>query len=789
MKGWITKIAIGVFAAAVVIVSLTWFTVRSSLPQLDGTLVVEGVSAPVSIIRDRDGIPTISGENRYDVAYALGFAHGQDRYFQMDLIRRDAAGELSEVVGPPTLEIDKRKRLHRFRARAEAALASLTEHELNVLKSYAAGANAGLASLDAKPFEYYLLNVEPKPWAPEDSLLVAYAMFFDLHDERATRDQHRGMIAKVLTPEVLEWLDPPGTEWDVPLQGEEWEPADVPGPDVLSLRETAVTPVAFSEAGPPPVLGSNNWAVSGDLTENGRALVSNDMHLGLNVPNIYYRARLVVAGAEPVDVSGVTLPGQPLIIAGSNSHIAWGYTNSNGDWTDAVIIVPGEQPDTYKTPDGDLPFTTHVELIAVKGGDPVEFEVRETVWGPIDDRAMYPDGEIAISWIAHVTETINLGILQLESATSATAAMQIANTIAMPPQNFVVGDANGNIGWTIAGQIPARTDFDPNYPADWSTEHGWQGWVASENYPKVFNPESGRIWTANSRVVDGEELRLLGDSGYAFGARARQIRDGLFAKEQFTPQDMLDIQNDDRALYLAQWRELLLQVLADAGELDPELGELQRLVDEWIPRADAPSVGYRLVRAYRNEVRRQVFHALMEPVRRAYGEDLQLNASRQFDAPLWSMVKSKPRHLLPANIDSWDAFLLVAAEQVVNEMAEKGNGKLADRTWGEYNTARIRHPLSSAVPFLSDWLNMPAEPLRGDSDMPRAQGATWGASERFSVFPGDEASSLMQMPGGQSGHPMSDFYRRGHAAWVDGTAAPFLPGAASYELKLQPATR
>jgi penicillin amidase len=789
MKRWLVRIVTALLAASVILPSLAWLTVRASLPQLQGSIASTGIASPVTIVRDANGIPTITAENRQDLAYALGFAHGQDRFFQMDLIRRNAAGELSEIVGSATIGADKRKRLHRFRSRAQRALQSLTDHELSVLNHYADGANAGLASLDAKPFEYYLLNVEPEPWSAEDSLLVAYSMFFDLHDERATRDQQRGMIAKVLSTEVLEWLDPPGTEWDAPLMGEEWATDEIPGPELLSLRELSVTPVAFEEIGPPPVLGSNNWAVSGDLTESGRALVSNDMHLGLNVPNIYYRTRLLVTGAAPVDVSGVSLPGQPLIIAGSNGHIAWGYTNSNGDWTDAVLLTAGDQPGTYRTPDGDRSFESHIETIAVKGADPVELEVRETVWGPVDDRGMYPDGEIAISWIAHSIATVNLGILQLETATSASAAMDIANTIMMPPQNFVVGDKDGNIGWTIAGQIPARGEFDSNYPADWSEQHGWQGWVDGADYPRVFNPESGRIWTANARVVDGDYLKLLGDSGYAFGARARQIRDSLLARNTFTPQDMLDIQNDDRALYLAQWRELLLQVLAESGDLEAELAELRVLVQDWIPRATAPSVGYRLVRAYRNEVRSQVSHALMAPVREAYGDDLTVNTSRQFDAPLWSIVTTKPQHLLPANVDSWNDFLLTAARNVVREMEQNGNGNLGDRTWGEYNTARIRHPLSSAVPVLSDWLNMPAHPLDGDSDMPRAQGPTWGASERFSVYPGDEENSLLQMPGGQSGHPMSDFYRRGHAAWVTGDPAAFLPGQAQYELKLLPASR
>ena len=787
MKRWIVRLLTALFAASVVIVALAWLTLRASLPTLDGEVAVAGVKAPVSIVRDAAGIPTITATNRNDLAFALGYAHGQDRFFQMDLIRRDAAGELSAIIGQATVSADRRKRLHRFRSRAQAALKSLSAIELGVLESYARGANAGLASLDAKPFEYYLLGGEPEPWLPEDSMLVAYAMFVDLNDERARRDQQRGVIADVLSPEVLAWLDPLKTPWDAPMQGGIPAAMTIPGPDQLDLRNTELVAQAFSETGPPPVLGSNNWAVGGELTSSGRALVSNDMHLGLNVPTIYYRARLIATGSRAIDVSGVTLPGQPLVIAGSNGHIAWGYTNSNGDWSDAVLLTPGTAPATYRTPDGEIPIEVHAERIEVNGADAVEIEVRETVWGPIDDQSIIPDTDVAISWIAHHTDATNLGILQLETATTVAEALDIANRIVMPPQNFVVGDENGDIGWTISGQIPRRGDFDPGLPADWSEQHGWQGWLTPDEYPRIVNPESGRIWTANARVTDAEDLRVVGDSGYEFGARARQIRDSLFAKESFTAADMLAIQNDARAIYMAEWQGLLQDLLE--GSDDPGLAEYQRLISEWIPEAVPESVGYRLVRAFRNEVRRRMSDALLSRVRETLGPDVRLRPSRQFDAPLWSIITERPGHLLPANYQNWDEFLLDAVRAAQTGLVDDGAVQLEERTWGEYNAAAIRHPLSTSLPLFSAWLDMPSDPLSGDSNMPRAQGSTWGASERFSVSPGDEENSLLHMPGGQSGHPLSDFFRKGHAAWVYGEATPFLPGPARYELILSPVTR
>lgn len=789
MKRWIIRLLAGLLSAASVVVVLAWLTLRASLPDLDGEIATNRIESPVVIERDAAGIPTITASNRLDLAFATGFVHGQDRFFQMDLYRRDAAGELSEIIGAPTVVADRRKRLHRFRSRAGESVGNLLSGDLEILESYTDGVNAGLGSLGAKPFEYFVLGVEPEPWMPEDSFLVGYTMFLQLNDGRAMRDVRRGMAARILPPAVYDWIYPAGTPWDAPLVGEARAAASIPAADVFSLRDVRDTTPPAGEQGQPPLDGSNNWVVGGKLTASGRAIVSNDMHLGLDVPNVYYRARLIATDAPKRETSGVTLPGEPFIIAGSNSKVAWGLTNSYGDWSDAVLIRPGDEPNTYRTPDGDQLFKTYVEMIEVKGGDAVEHRVRETVWGPVADGVVYPGGEIAVSWIAHFTDLANLRMMDLETAGTVTQALDIANSMVMPPQNFVVGDAAGNIGWTIAGRIPVRANYNAMLPADWSEIHGWQGWLAADNYPRILNPDSGRIWTANARVVDGDALRIIGDGGYDLGARASQIRDGLFAKDLFEPEDMLAIQIDDRALFLERWQSLLLQVLDDAAVSNgPELREYYRLVKNWIPRAVPESVGYRLVRAFRLEVRLRVFHALMTPVREAYG-DVKLRMSNQFEAPLWSLVSERPEHLLPANYKSWNDLLMSAVHENLRYFDEKFDGPLADRTWGEHNTAMIRHPLSRALPALSNFLDMPREPLNGDIDMPKAQGRTFGASERFAVYPGDEANSLMHMPGGQSGHPLSDFYRRGHRDWAEGRPAPFLPGQAQHRLILRPSTR
>jgi penicillin amidase len=467
--------------------------------------------------------------------------------------------------------------------------------------------------------------------------------------------------------------------------------------------------------------------------------------------------------------------------------VAWGFTNSYGDWTDAVVVRSAGSDDTYLTPDGPRGIETFTETINVKDGDAESLVVRETIWGPILEGGADSDVDIAVSWTGHHADAVNIRQLDLEQVKTVEEALDVANRMGIPPQNFVCGDALGNIAWTIAGRIPVRGNFDARLPADWSEHAGWLGWQSPEDYPRIVNPESGRIWTANARVVDGAALDIVGRGGYDLGARARQIRDELFARNDFKPDDMLGIQTDDRAIFLERWHELVIDILDDqAVEDNPARQEYRDLARNWAPNASVDSVGYRLVRAFRVEVRGRVFEMLMTPVREKFGPDVQLRISNQFEAPLWSLLQARPPHLLTADYDSWRDLMLAAVDQNISYFAESYDGQLADRSWGERNTAAIRHPLSSAVPFLSGWLDMPADQMSGDSNMPKALGPAFGASERFAVSPGDERNAYLHMPAGQSGHPMSDFYRAGHEDWVMGRAAPFLPGKAAYTLTLTP---
>jgi penicillin G amidase len=769
---------------ALAAVAIGYGVLRASLPGLAGSLREPGLTAAVIITRDSLGVPTITAANRTDLAYATGFVHAQDRYFQMDLSRRLAAGELSELFGPVALGQDRNTRLFRFRTLAREVIAQATPAQRAVVEAYALGVNAGLARLSSRPWEYWLLGQRPGSWAAEDTVLVEYAMWWDL--------QANGLRREILRREIntrlggaecaagwkcaLAFLYPAGTSWDAPdvASGVEDRAAEaLPASDVLDVRDATAAGAAGSTRLPPA--GSNSWAVAGGLTATGAALIANDMHLVQRVPPVWYRARLQTLAGDgaALDLNGVTLPGAPLLVAGSNGHVAWGFTNSYGDWLDVERLACD-----------DVALNVVQEEIRVKGGAAVQLQVRSGPAGVL----LRADPEQHVcwfgAWLAQLPAATNMNLMSLERATSVAEVLALAPAIGIPHQNLVVGDAQGHIGWTIAGRIPEDSGA--------ARARAVSAWTTPDDHPRIVDPPTGRIWTANARVAaEPRQQQLIGGdkmalgAEYDLGARAGQVRDDLLALSgTVTPADMLRIQLDDRAQFLARWRMLLLSVLdATAIRDHPQRAEFRRLVSEWDSRAGTGSVGYRLVRSWHDEVQASVWMMLLAALKVPPADDFAPPA--QFEGPLWQMVTAQPLHLLARDYASWPEFLLARVDAASSDL-RRTCAQLRDCTWGRYNTVRVRHPLSRALPWFASFLDMPTVELPGDHDMPRVQNGAFGASERFAVSPGHEAQGYFHMPGGQSGHPLSPYYRAGFMQWALGMPLPFLPGAAEHTLTLTP---
>ena len=796
-RAWTLRILAALAALALLVLLGAWLILRASLAQLDGRVEAAGLAAPVTVARDAAGVPLIRGAHRPDLAYATGFVHAQERYFQMDLLRRTAAGELAELFGPRALPLDRARRLHRFRARAAAALAALAPPERAFLERYVAGVNDGLRRLGAQPFEYLLAGSPPAVWRAEDSLLVVWAMYIDLQGSQEPRELARGWLRANSDEDQLAFLLPTATHWDAPIDAAIDAAPAPPGTPPLPPSapawwgRPAAKAVQLAAIDADSAVGSNNYAIAGSRSTTGAAIVADDMHLGLQLPNIWYRLALAYPDGQGRErrLVGVTLPGAPpLIIAGSNGKVAWGFTNSYGDYLDLVeLAVDDAHPGQVRTPAGWERPVERVETIAVKGAPAERLAVRETSFGPI--RAVGTK-RYALHWVAHAPGAVNLNHLLLEGAPTVDAALSVVASDGIPAQNFVAGDAQGNIGWTIAGRLPRRTGegAGASFPLQPAGAPTWDGLLPPEAYPRIVNPPGGQLWTANSRPLMGPGSALLGDGGFDLGARSRQLGERLRGLGERTDVPRaFAVALDDRALFIAGWRARALRVLdASATRDHPRRAEFRRLLEtSWDGRASVDSSAYRLARNFMWALHDLLFGGANDSMAAFEPKATMGLANPRWPAVVARLLDEAPPAWLPPGMRDWRSVQLAAIDRAIADLDREGV-PLAKATWGARNTAAFAHPIALAVPFLDGWLGVPRDPLPGDAHMPRVAGPKFGQSERMTVSPGREEEGLYNMPGGQSGHPLSPFFLRGHAEWVRATPVPLLPGPARTTLTLAP---
>jgi penicillin amidase len=790
LKRWSLRILMTVAGVLALALLAVWLFLRASLAQLDGTRHVPGLAGAVSVARDDYGVPLLQGSNRLDLAYATGFIHAQDRFFQMDLLRRAGAGELAELFGTRALALDKGHRLHRFRARAEQVLGSMPAADRQFIDRYVAGVNDGLQALGARPFEYALIGTTPRAWSAADSLLVVDAMFFDLQGSQEARKLARGWMIEHTDAAQRGFLLLDASEWDAPLDAAAPVAAAPPTPPTPATappwwgRHRVNTPLRTASSEFIDAVGSNNWAVAGSRNRaGGGAIVSDDMHLGLQLPTTWYRLALQFPDADgkPRRMVGLTLPGTPPLLAvGSNGHVAWGFTNSYADLLDLVALeVDPADPARVRTPNGWETVASHEETILVKGAPAHRMVVRDSSLGPLREAG---GRTWAIHWIAHLPGALNLNLRKLEAADTLDEALAAAPTIGIPAQNFVAGDDKGNIGWTITGMLAHRGSA--NGAAGAVT---WDGALAPADYPRIVNPANGQLSSANNRQLMGPGAQLIGDGGFDLGARGRQVRDDLLALGARTDvQAVYGVTLDDRAVFMAGWRNRAIAAL-DAAAVNgkPQRAEFLRLLQTgWSGRASVDSTGYRLARGFMWALYDLLFDGANVQMATLDDKAGMNVASARWPVVVARLLDERPAAWLPAGYPDWRSLELAAIDKTISQLTGAGR-PLAEATWGERNTAAIAHPISMAAPALTRFLAAPADQLPGDANMPRVAGRNFGQSERMTLTPGKEEQGVFNMPGGQSGHPLSPFFLRGHEAWVAGKTLPLLPGAAVHTLRFE----
>ena len=633
-------------------------------------------------------------------------------------------------------------------------------------------------------------------------MLVVYAMYFQLNDETGSRESTRGMIRDLLGEAAFDFLAPLGDGWDAPIFGEPYGPAPVPGPESLDLRAAAAAPAAArgrgarSTAGPADAVGQQQ--LGGRRRAHRRTAARcwpTTCTCRCRCRNIWYR---VVAGlprsgaAASAGSPASPCPARPAVVVGSNGDVAWGFTNSYGDWVDLVVLEPdpADPEGSYLTADGPLPFGRHLEVVRVKDGADQSLEVLETIWGPVIDTD-HRGRRRALRWIAHDPRGG-----ELRAAAARGRATDVDEAIAdRQPDRRAAAELRRRRRRRAhrldraSGPIPRRFGHDGRTPVE-----------LGGGRPRLGRlPRPGRVPARRrpARRPDLDRQRPRGRAAtmmariglgtYAQGGRASQIRDRLLALDRPAEADMLAIQLDDEALFLGRWRELLLEVLtAEATAADPRRAELRRLVEDWSGHAAVDSAGYRMVRAFRLVLAEQLFEAITAACQRGRR----------------ALRLLPPAALRRAALAAGDRAAAAPAGAALRRLgrAAAGGGRRHDRPLRRRrrrsrraHLGRAQHHRASgtrsagAMPLLARWLDMPATPLPGDAHMPRVQSATAGASERLAVSPGREAEGYFHMPGGQSGHPLSPHYRDGHGAWERGEPTPFLPGPAVHTLILRPA--
>ena len=770
---------------------LGWFywIAHSALPQLDGKIQVHGLSAAVSVMRDGHGVPTIEAANLRDLFFAQGYVTAQDRLWQMDVMRRFAAGDLSEILGVDLLRHDREQRILGMRVAAQKIVAMTPLEDRVRLEAYASGVNAYIEShRNRLPVEFRILSYAPKPWTAEDSALIAAHMIKDLthytYESTLTREKVLAKLGPELTADLYvnsSMHDRPPTVMPVVFQ-KKTNSNDDDGDDQDSDNSDSVVrnfgpPEEVSE--PSLLAGSNNWAVSGAHTISGKPLLSNDMHLGHQMPNLWYEAHLK-SGA--LDVAGVTLPGMPYVIVGHNQRIAWGFTNL-GATVEDVYVETFNSTGQYLAPEGWKNAVHRRETIRVKG-KPDEFvDVVLTRHGPIISSLVPGEPrQLALRWTLY--DGPGNPFFAVNSAQNWEQFRHAFSTFEAPGQNVVYADVDGNIGYQATGKIPIRASGDGSLPEDGSKNtYEWTGYIPFDKLPSIYNPASGIIATANGRVTPNKYPYFV-STGWEAPWRTERIYRVLESGKKFSPADMLALQTDIYSDFDHFAAERFTRSVDHVKAPSVRAKQAADLMRGWDGRMSADSAAPTLAYRLRAELTRLLLQS-------------KLGDSKEIDyhwgmQSVWleNVMRDQPKRWLPEKFPNYDELLAAAVEAVVSEPNAPQN--LASWNWGGVNPVQIQHPIFGRIPLLQRWSGPGLKSQSGSGYAVKAVTRTHGPSERITVDLGNLDLSTLNLVTGQGGNFLSPYYMDQWKAWYEGTtfklsfSAQAVAGSRVHALVLEP---
>jgi penicillin amidase len=786
-------------------VAYAYFVAHSALPQLDGKLQIKGLSAPVSVTRDSHGVPAIEAANLDDLFFAQAYVTAQDRLWQMDVMRRFASGELSEILGKDLLKLDSEQRILGLRAAAKKNIDMATPRDRAFFEDYARGVNAFISThADRLPIEFRILHYAPKPWSPEDSIVIANQMVKDLNYEYFYDALHHEKILAKLGPDLTadlyvnrSWHDRPPTVMREDLSdsqtansdSDDDDDDDDDGPDTSITR---TFPGSLPESLPEgvPVNGSNDWVVSGAHTVTGKPLLSNDMHLGHQMPNLWYEAHLHAAN---LDVAGVTLPGMPYVIVGHNRRIAWGFTNVGPTVTD-VFIENFNAQGAYQTPTGWIQPEHRSETIHVKDKPDVTVDVKITRHGPIiTDLVPGETRPLALRWTLY--DGLHIPFFDVNTAQNWQDFCHAFSLLDAPGQNVVYADVDGNIGYHTTGKVPVRAAGDGSLPVSGADNaHEWTSYIPFDKLPNVYNPPSGVIATANGRITPDNYPNSISMEWEAPWRTAR-IYHVLESGRQFTPADMLALQTDIQSepdLFAA---ERLVYAVDHASKPAGRVKQAADLMRSWDGRMLAASAAPTIAEASIRELRR----LLLEPKLGGIPTDSKADTGAlSWQTYSWEMrsvwleniLLHRPKRWLPEKYPNYDELLAAAVEAAVNSPGAPQD--LSSWHWGAYNAVEIQHPILGKIPLINRWSGPGVKEQSGSGYTVKAVTRNHGPSERFTANLADLDQSTLNVVTGQGGNFLSPHYMDQWKAWYEGTtfilpfSAKAVQASKQHQLVLEP---
>lgn len=802
----ILRIASGIIlllliALAVVVI---WFyrATHASLAQLDGVIRTSGLQAPVSVLRDAHGVPHITANGLEDLFFAQGYVTAQDRLWQMDMTRRAAAGEIAEILpassapsprvsrstavvrqSPGWVQYDKQQRILRLRAVADRVAAQLPDRDRKFFAAYAAGVNAYINDHRGNlPVEFRILGYSPRAWTVSDSVLVGIAMSQLLNPQYET-EYWREKISEHLPPDLMADLYPTSSRRDhPPFSGVNpgAGSSQTPGPpEPERPRGTASAGPAFDDCHP-CAAGSNNWVVSGAHTITGKPMLSNDMHLPHNLPGTWYELQL---HSGDFNVEGFSLPGIPMVVVGHNQRIAWGFTNLNPDVQDLFVETFNDAGE-YQTPKGwEKPEIVH-EIIHVKGAPDASVDVTITRHGPIvSDLFPGESRKIALEWLIYDTSSITIPLFDLDSAQNWQQFRRALSTFATPSQNVVYGDVDGNIGYQAMGFVPVRISGDGSTPvAGADGKHDWNGYLPFDKMPSLYNPPSGIIATANSKITPEGYPYELATQWYP-PYRVERIYHVLESGVRLGPADMLALQTDISSEYDRFFADHFVYAVDHSSKASPRAREAASIMRGFDGRMLADSAAPTI----EVNARKALWQLLLEG---------KLGAG-MWDRYEWSesavalenIVRAQPDRWLPAGYSNFDDLLAAAVENAVKD----GPKNLKSWQYGEAFPVDINHPLFRAIPGLRSFSGPGRNPQSGGTYTVKQVGRTFGPSERMTVDFANLDESTFNIVIGESGQIFSPYYMDQWPAWYGNTtfilaySDQAVAGAKAHELRLEPA--